>query len=117
MNDEQARQLRRRMAAIEGDRVPGFDSVFAAAEDQVRTMRTRWRYVGGLVAAAIVVAVVAGLLPSTEPEWRYVDPDLLASTTSWEAPSDVLLPQRSVDIFDDIPVLIEGTRIDEGALL
>jgi hypothetical protein len=117
MNNEQlARQLQQDTATFERDRVPAFATVFSAAEMRVANARRR-RYAGGLVAAAAVIAIVASLGPATEPDWQYVDPVLFASTTSWEAPSDVLLPQHSVDLFEDIPVLIEGTKIDGGALL
>lgn len=117
MNNEQlTQQLRRDTATIEQGRVPAFDDVFSAAEAQVVRTRRR-RVAGGMVAAAAVTAVVASLLPSQEPDWQYVDPALFASTTSWEAPSDVLLPQHSVDLFEEIPVFIEKTRIDGGALL
>lgn len=117
MNSEELkRQLQQETATLERGRVPAFDGVIAAAEAQVISARRR-RYAGGLVAAAAVIAVVASLVPSRQPDWQYVDPELFASTTSWYAPSDVLLPQHSVDLFEEIPVFIEGTEIDGGALL
>jgi hypothetical protein len=117
MNNEQLkRQLQQETAMHEQGRAPAFDDVIAAAEAQVIGARRR-RYAGGVVAAAAVIAVAASLVPSKQPDWQYVDPALFANTTSWEAPSDVLLPQHSVDLFEDIPVFIEGTEIDGGALL
>ena len=118
MNDTQLRQeLRRGVAGIEAGRVPEFEDVFAAAETQVAVTRRRQRIAGGVVAAIALAAVVASLLPTRQPEWQYVDPEQFTNTTSWAAPSDVLLPQHSVDIYEEIPVFIEETKIDGGSLL
>jgi hypothetical protein len=118
MNDEQLRQeLQRDVAGIETGRVPEFEGVFAAAEAQVAVTRRHRRMLGGAVAAVALAAVVASLLPTRQPEWQYVDPEQFTNTTSWAAPSDVLLPQHSVDIYEEIPVFIEGTNIDGGSLL
>ncbi len=118
MNDEQLRQqLQRNLAGVEAGRVPEFESVLAAARAQVAATRRRRRVVGGAVAAVALGAVIAGLLPTRQPEWQYVDPEQFTNTTSWAAPSDVLLPEHSIDIYEEIPVFIEGTKIDGGSLL
>ena len=118
MNDEQlSRGLGAALDKKEAGKVPDFNNVLAAAEAQVASARRRRIYVGGIAAAAIVLAVIVRLAPPPQPDWQYVDPEQFASSTSWEAPSDVLLPEHRVDLFEEIPVFIEGTNIDGGSLL
>ena len=93
---------------------PPFDRVFDAAEQQLRRSRRRNRWYAGAVAAAVVTAAVIGFRTS-EPDYIQVD-DLMA-TTQWTAPSDVLLPTREFDIYQELPVLLESTKPAEGALL
>lgn len=115
---ELRKALQKGQRAAEADRVPAFDEVWAGAEAQVARRKRRVRALGGLATAAAVVAVVAiGLMRPAEQEWQYVDPDELASGTSWVAPSDVLLPEHQFDIYGEVPVLIESTETDGGALL
>ena len=118
MNDEQlSRGLGAVLDAREAGRVPDFGNVFSRAEARVALARRRRLYAGGIAAAAVVLAVVVRLTTPQQPDWQYVDPEQFASRTSWEAPSDVLLPEHRVDLFEEIPVFIEGTEIDGGSLL
>ena len=106
------------LAEAEAGPVPGFDAVWAAAEARVSRQRRRMTAIGGIAAGVAVVAVlVISQLQPTERDWHYVDPDEFASSTSWAAPSDVLLPEHQFDIYGEIPVLIESTGTSEGALL
>ena len=117
MNDDQfAGALQHAQARIEEGRAPTFDDAFAAAERRVRGARRR-RMAGAIAAAIVAVAVIMQVVPPSQPEWRFVDPEQFASGTSWTAPSDVLLPERRFDIFEEVPVLIESTETDGGALL
>lgn len=110
--------LRHGQAHAEAGQLPDFDTVWARAEASVAQRRRRTRAIGGLAAAAALVAfVVIGQLRPVEQSWQFVDPDDFASSTSWVAPSDVLLPEHRFDIYGEIPVLIESTKDDEGALL
>jgi len=101
----------------EAGRVPAFDSVWAGAEARIGQRRRRIRAVGGLAAAALIAVVVIGQLRPVEPDWQFIDPNEIAGSTSWTAPSDVLLPTHRFDIYRDIPVLIESTETDGGTLL
>jgi hypothetical protein len=117
MKDHELEQaLKRGQAAAEAGRVPAFDSVWADAGRRVAARRRRY-VAGGVAAAAIVTVVAAGLLQSRQPAWEYVDPEDFVTSTSWHAPSDVLLPEYRIDIYEEIPVLIESTEIDGGTLL
>lgn len=107
--------LRDEPAAVRG--VPAFANVFAAAEARVAARARSRRILGGIAAAAMIAAVALTVMRPAGPTWQYVDPEELASGTSWVAPSDVLLPEHRFDIFREIPVLIESTESDEGALL
>lgn len=118
MTDQQLiRTLKRSQAAVEEGRAPDFGDAFAAAVARAHRQTRRRRVAGGLLAAAALAVVVANLLPAPQPDWQYVDPEQFASATSWTAPSDVLLPERRFDIYDEIPVLIESTETDGGTLL
>ncbi|RZV34044.1 MAG: hypothetical protein EX272_13610 [Chromatiales bacterium] len=105
-------------AEAEAGRVPDFDAVWAAAESNVSRRRRRMTAIGGVAAGVAIIAVVIfGQLQPAERDWQFVDPDEIASSTSWAAPSDVLLPKHQFDIYGEIPVLIESTGTSEGALL
>ena len=110
--------LRNGQAKVEAGRTPDFETVWARAESAIVQRRRRARAVGGIAAAVALVAVVfASQLRQAEQEWQFVDPDEFASSTSWVAPSDVLLPKHRFDIYGEIPVLIESTDEDRGTLL
>jgi hypothetical protein len=102
----------------EAGRVPSFDTVWAGAEARIGRKRRRIRAAGGMAAAvALVAVVVIGQFQPAEQEWQFIDPNEIAGSTSWVAPSDVLLPTHQFDIYRDIPVLIESTGEDGGTLL
>lgn len=110
--------LQRSHQEIESGRVPDFDRVWAAAEAKVRDRRKRTRALGGVAAVVTLIAVVVtGELRPVERDWQFIDPDEIAGSTSWTAPSDVLLPTHQIDIYRDIPVLMESTGKDGGSLL
>jgi len=110
-------RLQRAQQEAERGRAPDFDTVWAAAEKRANTGGKRGWMVTSAAAAAILVMIAVGLLRPAEREWLYVNPDEFESSTSWIAPSDVLLPDHQVDIYREIPVLIESTKTEEGALL
>ncbi len=117
-SDTKIRQvLQAEQAQHEAGRVPAFADTFAAAEVQAARLGRRRKAAFGIAAAAAVVAIAASLLLPRAEDWQYVNPDDLATSTTWVAPSDVLLPEHSIDIYRDIPVLIESTDSDGGALL
>ena len=102
----------------EAGRVPSFDTTWAAAQAAAQQRRRPVTVLGGLAAAlALVAVVVFSQMRPAETDWQFVDPDEFANSTSWAAPSDVLLPEHRFDIYRDIPVLIESTGNEEGALL
>lgn len=110
--------VRQGHSEAEAGRVPSFDTTWAAAEAAARRRRGPVAALGGLAAALALVAVVVFLqMRPAQTDWQFVDPDEFASSTSWAAPSDVLLPDHRFDIYRDIPVLIESTGTEEGALL
>lgn len=98
---------------------PPFSETFAAAEDRYRATRRRYRLAGGLAAAAAVAAVTAGLWPGPEAPVgdEFMIAEALMNSTTWTAPSDVLMPDHQFDIYRDIPVLDRSTISEEGTLL
>ena len=110
--------LQQGQAQAEAGRAPDFDDLFAAAEATAARRRRRVVAGGGIAAAlALVATALVVQLQPVERDWQFVDPDEFASSTSWSAPSDVLLPEHRFDIYGEIPVLIESTGTNEGALL
>jgi len=109
--------LREAQAKLDGDRVPDFDSTWAAAKRRAATMRTRRGVLAGVLVAAAVAVVAVGLLPPSDDDLRFIDAEDLLGTTRWLAPSDSLLPVHQFDIYQDIPVLIESTETYGGTLL
>lgn len=110
--------MRQGQSEAEAGRVPDFDTTWAAAQAAAPQRGRRLASIGSLAAAVALVAIV--LVARTGPaerDWQFVDPDEFANSTSWSAPSDVLLPEHQFDIYRDIPVLIESTGNEEGALL
>ena len=109
--------LKQGLNEVEQGRTPGFDAAWTAAETRASARRSRNWMAGGALVAAVAVALTVGLLRPAEQDWEFVSPDVFESGTSWVAPSDVLMPEHQFDIFNDIPVLIESTKTEEGALL
>lgn len=119
MTDEKDRleeQVRQSWPAIEAGRAPSFADAWQAAGRRYRMNRRRNRLLAG--AAAVFVAVIAGALLQESPgSGGYVEIDELMSSTSWYAPSDVLLPEHEFDIYQDLPSLLESTETAGGSLL
>jgi hypothetical protein len=109
-------KLERALGLREDAAIPAFDAVFATAKRRVRARRRSRRIAAAGVAAAIAALAVL-LLPPPEPAARYVEIEDLLATTKWRAPSDVLLPRRAINLYEDLPVMIESTGPAEGALL
>ena len=97
--------------------VPAFAATWRAAE--VRHARSRRRY-GMLAATAAIVAIaIVGLQLQAPPtaDVSYIDVEDLMGSTSWTAPSDVLLPAHEFDIYQELPSLLESTEAAGGTLL
>lgn len=98
---------------------PAFDKVWAAAEQQYLEGRRLYATLSGIAAALAIVTVVAGLWSSEESTVsdEYLIADSLLNGTQWSAPSDALLPQHQIDIYREVPFLMDTTNLDEGSLL
>ena len=119
MNEEELKRDMRESLRARSSATPDFERVWRAAEARYLDERRQLRRNGGLVAAAIVVALVIALRPDQPPATTpliEVGEDLLSSTL-WTAPSDVLIPKRDYDIYHEIPSLMESTKLEEGSLL
>ena len=119
MTDSEARirdELRAAQAASEAGRVPDFASSWLAAERLAATNGSRRVLLAGSAAAVAAVVLALTLMRGGE-DWQYIDKGDLLGTTSWSAPSDSLLPEHRFDIYRDIPLQMESTGSNEGALL
>jgi len=106
-----------RQANSADSEAPSFGKVWSAAEQ--RYQRSRRRY-ASLASAAAMVAAVIVVLNAGQPtvnHGEYIERAELLDSTSWAAPSDVLLPIHDFDIYRDLPALMESTKPAEGALL
>ena len=115
MNDNDIREaLRREMPAGEP---PPFEAAWQAAELRYQQGRRRYRMLAGVAATLAVVAVIVNALIPEPEQVAYIEMAELLETTSWQAPSDMLMPERQFDIYQELPVLIESTDEAGGALL
>jgi len=116
-DDKLEQQVQRAWPELDAGRAPSFAAAWAAAERRYAQGRRRTRVYAG--AAAVVAAVVVGLVMQAPPveEAAYVEIDELMSSTSWSAPSDVLLPEHQFDIYQEVPSLLESTESAGGSLL
>lgn len=113
-NERLRAALSKAQARQETGRVPDFAGLWARAEQRVVSRRRRRGMIAGSVA---VLALASVMLVPSGSNMQYVNTDELLETTSWSAPSDSLLPEHLFDIYGDVPVLIESTETDGGALL
>lgn len=89
---------------------PPFEQIWRAAQAQHAAAHGQFRRFA--VAAAAVVAVLligVSLQQAGNDDTPYIELAELLNSTSWSAPSDVLLPQHEFDIYQDLPTLIEST--------
>ena len=95
--------------------VPAFEKVWVSAETQIAG--TRRRLVGLSVAAAVSAVAIALVIQAPIEEPRYIEVADLLGSTSWSAPSDVLLPKKRFDIYQEMPAVFESTDLAGGTLL
>ena len=110
-------EVRQNWPAPDSDRTPSFAATWQAAERRLAARRRQhWMLAS---AAAVVAAVAVGLLLRTPPapDASYIEMDELMGSTSWVAPSDVLLPEHQFDIYQELPSLLESTETAGGSLL
>ena len=108
--------LRERVAKAwpEAD-APAFDATWQAAATRHAATRRRYRWFAGAAAVLAVIAVAFNQQTPEQPS--YIEVAELLETTYWTAPSDALLPERSFDIYQELPVIFESTELEGGTLL
>lgn len=117
MTDDELRQdLKCAFTSVEGD-PPDFEKTLGAAETGLRRRRTLARIATGTAAA--MLALLFGIWSSEAPQSsdEYLIADALMNSTTWSAPSDVLMPEHQFDIYRDIPFPVPSTNLQEGTLL
>ena len=106
-------------AATDAASAPGFDETWLAAEARYLAERRRFRTFTGVAASLALVAIVIGMLPpdgqQTLPEFELASG--LMNSTLWSAPSDALMPEYPIDIYQDIPEIPVSTDLLGGTLL
>jgi RNA polymerase sigma factor (sigma-70 family) len=92
-----------------------FDEVWWAARERLAVSRRRYQRFAAV--AAIVAIAFIGFHARPPAQETYIEVADLLETTYWTAPSDVLLPERQFDIYEDMPALFEATEPAGGTLL
>jgi hypothetical protein len=113
------RSVAEAIAARDAALAPGFEETWLAAEARYLAQKRQYRMVTAVAVSFALVAIVIGLLPADEPQ-QLPDFELAAglmNTTLWSAPSDVLLPEHPIDIYQDLPEIPASTDLNEGTLL
>ena len=120
MNEETMKEaVNKSLAARDAQPQPDFDKTWLAAEGRYLAWQRRQRT---FIAVAASVALFAVLLTVMPPDEQAELPNFeiaaeMMKSTQWHAPSDVLMPEYSIDIYGDLPQLPESTDIYEGTLL
>ena len=114
-SDKRLRDRVRQGWVDSGDAEASFDTTWQAAQQRLAVGRRRYRRFAG--AAAIVAAAVIAMYAQPPAGESYIEVADLLESTYWTAPSDVLLPNRQFDIYQDMPVIFESTEPAGGALL
>ena len=119
MEDREIREKVKQSLESRSSDVPDFEASWLAAEARYLDEKRRIRRNSGVVAAVTIVAVFLALLPDDEnpayPELG-INEDFLSSTL-WTAPSDVLIPKHEIDVYQDLPALMESTEYGDESLL
>ena len=116
MSDQELANAVRRANSADTE-APSFGKVWSAAEQRYQRSRRRYAWLASAAAVVAAVVVVLNAAPPTVNHGEYIEMAELMDATSWAAPSDVLLPNYTIDIYQDLPVLMESTKPVEGALL
>lgn len=96
---------------------PPFERVWQAAQRRAHARSYGLHLAAAASVAAIAVAVIVNVSQPPSDAVDYIEASQLFGSTSWTAPSDVLLPEYSIDIYRDVPSLPTSTKTNEGALL
>lgn len=115
MNDD----IQKRVQGVFAEREdpPSFDAAWHAAESHHAQRRRRLRTLPGVAAAVVAIAVVFYASTPEPVQEPLIEMGELLGSTSWQAPSDVLLPEHRIDLYEELPALIGSPDPDEGALL
>jgi len=120
MNDEQfEKYLRDELNRRPEAGTPRFETTLTVAAGRLER-RARRRRIGSGIAAVVAIAAGAFILwPSQQGQLpvEYLTEHALLESTAWVAPSDALLPHSDIDIYRDLPVLMEVNDMQEGTLL
>jgi hypothetical protein len=120
MSEEKMRKsVAESLSSKEAGSVPGFEETWLVAERRYMAQKRRFRTVTGIAASLALIAIVVGLSLRGEQQTL---PDFelsagLMNSTLWSAPSDVLMPEHAIDIYQDIPDMPVSTDFIEGTLL
>lgn len=96
---------------------PPFLKTWRAAERRYAARRQTYGRFASAAAIVAIVLVSANLRSPSVGQDNYIEAAELLGSTSWSAPSDVLLPEHQFDIYQDMPALIESTKAAGGSLL
>ena len=105
-----------RQSAPDGT-APAFDKVWANAEMSHRQSRRQYAWLASVAATLAAVVIVLNIGTPPENTIKFIELADLMESTTWTAPSDSLLPEHQIDLYQDLPTFIKSTELAEGALL
>jgi hypothetical protein len=115
MNENIQKRLRDAFAGHED--APPFDATWHAAESLYAQRRRRLRTFTGVAAAVVAIAFVFYARTPEPVDEPLIEMGELLGSTLWQAPSDALLPEHRIDLYEELPALIGTPDPGEGALL
>lgn len=117
--DKLGESLRQMFAAKVGNEIPDFNATWSAAEDRVLASKSRIKMNSAIAASIAAVTIFFATTmfrqPAEQPDSELAA--MLLVSTQWIAPSDVLMPVHSFDLYQDVPEFIEPTDLTKGLLL
>jgi hypothetical protein len=96
---------------------PTFAVTWQAATERHKAGQARYRRLAAVAASAATAVLALNLWTAPPDTGAFIEIADLLESTSWAAPSDVLLPEYEFDIYQDMPMLIESTNSPGGSLL
>jgi len=116
MNDQDLARAVRDSAGTDVT-APSFDEAWTNAELSYFQSRRRYAWLASAASAVAAIVIVLNIATPPADTINFIEMAELMDSTSWAAPSDVLLLEHQMDLYQDLPTLIESTKPVEGALL
>ncbi len=96
---------------------PPFDTMWRSAERHYLRRQRRQRGMAAVAASFVAIAIIFYARSPEPVDEPLIEMAELLGSTLWQAPSDVLLPEHRIDLYEELPTLIDSPDAAKGALL